>query len=104
MYLVPSGPVANITGFADGPYSVTLMWTPPPNDQHNGVLTGYVINVAILENDGHFNLISQNSSLKLATLKPFRTYTFAIAAMTVVGVGPTRDLITIKTPPTGKIQ
>ena len=102
MYLVPSGPVANITGFADSPYSVTLMWIPPPNDQHNGVLTGYVVNVAILENNGSFSQISQNSSLILDTLKPFRTYTFAIAAMTVVGVGPTGDLITIKTPPTGK--
>ena len=78
------------------------MWTPPPNDQHNGVLTGYVINVAILENNGSFSQISQNSSFTLDTLKPFRTYTFAIAAMTVVGVGPTGDLITIKTPPTGK--
>ena len=80
------------------------MWTPPPIDQHNGVLTGYVINVAILENNSSFSRISQNSSLILGqdTLKPFRTYTFAIAAMTVVGVGPTGDLITIKTPPTGK--
>ena len=78
------------------------MWTPPPNDQHNGVLTGYVVNVAILENNGSFSQISQNSSFTLDTLKPFRTYTFAIAAMTVVGVGPTGDLITIKTPPTGK--
>ena len=78
------------------------MWTPPPNDQHNGVLTGYVVNVAILENNGSFSQISQNSSFTLDTLKPFRTYTFAIAAMTVVGVGPIGDLITIKTPPTGK--
>ena len=102
LYTAPSGPVTSITGYADSAYSVSLTWNPPPDDKHNGILTGYVVNVTVLENNGSFSLVTKNSSLVLDTLKPFRTYMFAIAPMTVVGFGPTGVLFTIKTPQAGK--
>ena len=102
LYTAPSGPVTSITGYANSPYSVSLTWNPPPDDEHNGILTGYVVNVTVLENNGSFSLVTKNSSLVLDKLKPFRTYMFAIAPMTVVGFGPTGVLFTIKTPQTGK--
>ena len=99
---VPSGPVVNISGYAADSHSINLMWSPPPAEQHNGIIIGYVINVTVLENNDTYSLVSQTSSTLLNTLKPYRTYTFAIAARTVIGMGPTGKLITIKTPQTGK--
>ena len=100
---VPSGPVVDISGYAASSHSIKLMWSPPLAEKHNGIIVGYVINVTVLENNDTYSLVSQTSSALLSTLKPYRTYTFAIAARTVIGVGPTGKLLTIKTPQTGKL-
>ena len=94
----------NISGYAAGSDSINLMWNPPLAEQQNGIIVDYVINVTVLENNDTFSLVTQTSSALVNTLKPHRTYTFAIAARTVIGAGPTGKLLTIKTPQTGKSQ
>ena len=64
------------------------MWDFPPPDAQNGVITGYIINITVLETGGIFQLFSDTTSLGLNFLRPFTTYICVIAAQTAVGVGP----------------
>ena len=91
----------NFIANATTPYSAFLTWSPPPFEQQNGVITGYVINVTVLGSNISFTLYSNTSSYFVNTLKPFRTYICIIAAQTSIGMGPFGQLFILRTPQAG---
>ena len=81
---------------------VNITWTPPPNDQRNGIIQYYQIKVFIAETSEYFNIQTANFSLTLTDLHPDYTYTVSIAAVTI-GTGPFSTIQSVTTPEDGKL-
>ena len=67
--------------------SITLSWSPPPEDQLNGVLRHYVVIIEETDTSRNTTLTSISPQVVLSDLHPFYTYNFAVCAVTT-GVGP----------------
>ena len=72
-------------------------------EDQNGGITGYVINVTVLETGTTFLLYSSTNSLVVSSLKPYRTYVCIIAAQTSIGTGPFGIQFVLQTPEDGKM-
>ena len=101
-YSAPSGPPQNIQGSASSSRSVSLAWAPPLLEDQNGIITGYAINVTVMETREYFALFSNTNSLTVGSLRPFSTYLFKIAGETAAGGGTFSAVITVNTPEDGK--
>ena len=55
---------------------------------HNGIITGYFVNVTNFESDITIQLFTSSTTLIVDSLEPFTVYTITIAAQTAVGAGP----------------
>ena len=104
LYPGPSGPPENLHVEIQSSTSVTVTWDPPPTESQNGIITGYFINVTLLENEDVFQLFSVAKKLLIDTLKPFKSYDFVIAAQTSAGIGPYSRTVTTRTPEDGKFM
>ena len=76
---------------------ITLLWDPPPADAQNGIITQYRINITEVETGRFFTLFSATTSVNVTSLHPYYTYNCAIAAATMIGVGPYTSVITVVT-------
>ena len=85
------------------PYSVLLTWNPPPSEDRNGPIIGYIINVTVLQTGEKFQLSSNVPTLLVESLRPFTTYVCVFAALTPVGIGPFSNTYIITTPEDGKL-
>ena len=103
-FSAPSSSPQNFTAIATSSDSVFLTWDPPEADQQNGVITGYVINVTVVETGETFQLFSSTNTLTVESLMPFTTYVCVIAAQTSVGTGPFSITISVQTDEAGMIQ
>lgn len=100
----PSTPPRNFEGNATSSRSISLAWDPPLFEDQNGVIVSYTINVTLLETGEEFQLSTDAHSLLLDSLRPFGTYSFIIAAETVVSEGPFSTVLTIATPEDSKLH
>ena len=101
-FIVPSGSPQTFNTTVLSPYSADLTWAPPSPEEQNGVITGYIINVTILQNSVNFLLYSNTTSLTVTSLRPYRNYICIIAAITSIGIGPYSTTVTVTTPQDGK--
>ena len=99
--LVPSGFPQNFLAVATSPRSILLTWILPLPQDRNGIITGYFINATLVET-GETLQQSSNSTSFTMNARPYTTYLFVIAAVTVAGRGPFSTEISIKTPESGK--
>ena len=97
--IVPSAPPENIITTDVSTTYVRLNWTPPPTEHHNGVITGYVVRVTMANTQESYNLTSNTAELLVDSLTPDNEYIFAVAAQTVIGIGPFSATITQQTKP-----
>lgn len=81
--------------------SATISWNPPPDDEINGIIIRYVINVTIVETGDTFQLNSTTTTLTVNALTPYTTYVCIIAAVTSAGIGPFSTQFTLITPEDG---
>lgn len=93
----PSGPPVNATPITLTSRSIALQWEPPFPEDRNGPITGYRINVSMVERGETFSITSVTPHLHLDMLLPYTTYVFTIAASTEVGYGPYSIAISIRT-------
>ncbi|CAI8041621.1 Tyrosine-protein phosphatase Lar [Geodia barretti] len=94
---VPSGPPQEIEVNALSSRTALLMWQPTNNDQLNGVLTGYVINVTEIEIGNQNQIVTQGAQYTFHNLNPFYHYSFLVAAVTV-GQGPFSAIFSLQMP------
>ena len=99
--LAPSGFPQNFLAVATSPRSILLTWILPLPWDRNGIITGYLINATLVET-GEMLQQSSNSTSLVMNARPYTTYLFIIAAVTVAGRGPFSTEISIKTPESGK--
>ena len=82
--------------------SIILEWEPPILGEQNGIITGYVVNIAVESGNVNFQFNITSLSLLVEGLTPFTTYSCRIAARTIVGIGPYSPAITALTLQDGK--
>ena len=99
---VPSAPVQNPVVSLVTSESASLTWEPPNEEDHNGMLIGYSINVTVGSTGASFTLTSVANSISITSLKPFTVYTCQIAALTLVGAGPYSIAFSVMTLQSGK--
>ena len=101
----PSGTPEWLTIECSHPTSVRLYWIAVPEDQWNGIITGYSIriegpdstrNIQTATTVSDWTRIRRSHSLiedtytskKVSGLRPSTEYTFSVSAKTVAGSGP----------------
>jgi receptor-type tyrosine-protein phosphatase Q len=94
---VPSGSPQEIEGSALSSSSLLLTWQPPPDEQLNGILTGYVVNMTEAETGNQYQILTDRDQYTLQDLHPFYRYTVIVAAVTV-GPGPFSGIFPFQMP------
>ena len=100
----PSGPPLNVSPTSLTSHSIALLWEPPLPEDRNGPISGYRINVSIVETGETLVLSSVTPRIHLNTLIPYTTYVFTITASTDVGYGPYSSTFVIRTLEEGTIH
>lgn len=101
-FIAPSSPPENFVAMPTDPRTVFLTWDPPPPEDRNGPIIGYIINVTVVGTGEMFQLTSPTNTLRVSSLRPFSTFVCVIAARTPVGLGPFSTTVTVTTPEDGK--
>ena len=85
---VPSSPPQNVTLTGDDPASLIVSWDPPLEINHNGVITGYVIDYTRV---GSNDMMSVNgnsgTTYTISGLVAYVNYSVIVAAVNVNGTG-----------------
>ena len=75
------------------PSSLRVSWQPPPEIDHNGIITGYVIKYTRSGGLSYMVTVGiRRTTRKITELVPFVEYSVTVAAMTSSGTGPSSDL------------
>ena len=88
-HAAPSGYPLQVAGSSTSPTTILLTWSPPSMSDHNGVLTGYVIQATEIDTQltiQHATSVANNFTI--SSLNPFSNYLCTVAAKTSVGLGP----------------
>ena len=69
--------------------SLVVSWQPPPEEDHNGVITGYVIQYTRVGISDAMNVtVTSGTTHTITGLVSFVNYSIEVAAMTTNGTGP----------------
>ncbi len=96
MYVAPSHPPIEVQAIDIGAYNITLTWSPPLEEYHNGVIRSYSIGVLEVESGHSFVVRTLDLEHSLLHLHPYYTYNISVAAATV-STGPYSPNISVKT-------
>ena len=79
-----------------------MIWDPPQPDQRNGIIRRYAINITTLtDQQTVFHSLLTTTSHTVSSLRPYSSYSCAVAAETGAGRGP-HVTQTVRTPEDGK--
>ncbi len=95
LLLVPSGPPTNFTLSPLSSTSVQLSWDLPLPEYRNGIVRQYIIHVQLPVGE-ILSYATSSNSYAVSGLRPYTTYFFSVAAVTV-GEGPTTERIVAQT-------
>ena len=105
IYVGPSAPPQNVTTMVIGLTSISVSWNPPPIPDQNGDIIGYQLVITNVNRSSSLvnvvNVTNMTSYVAI-NLQEFEVYSFEIAAMTVIGLGPFSDVVTNQTFEDGK--
>ena len=99
---MPSAPPQEVQARSLSSSSVVLTWQLPPEDQLNGVLRGFLVNVTEAETGHQYQTSVDSTTYTLEGLHPFYRYSFIIAAVTIEP-GPFSEVITLQMPQDGML-
>ena len=95
-----------MTGIALSPTSILLTWSSPLANDHNGVITSYVIKVT--EINTQFVITQQTlheaENTTVTSLSPFSNYLCTVAAQTSAGLGPFGPGQVVQTQESGRLS
>ena len=81
--------------------SLLLEWNPPSPGTENGIIQNYTVIVTEQQTGMTSQYTSVDNFIMISSLHPYYTYTVTVAAVTVVGSGPT-NVLTVELPEDGK--
>ena len=101
-YAVPTASPDSIQSMIVNSTAIIITWLPPVLDDQNGIITAYIINLSLEDNDTvPLQYTTSSLSVMLVELYPFSTYIVFVAAETGVGRGPFSSGLRISTPEDG---
>ena len=83
------------------PNSASLLWSPPPIDQQNGLIRYYIIHCTPAGSAPMINTTSNTTEITIQNLLPFYQYSCTVAAFTIA-TGPTSIVLTFTLPEAGE--
>ena len=100
-YTVPSAPPERFNASSIDPNTLNLEWSLLSPGTENGIILYYTVTLTEQETGATSQNTSVDNYITISSLHPYYTYVARVAAVTVVGSGPTNTL-TIKMPEDGK--
>ena len=102
----PSSPPQNVRVTGVDPASLMVAWQPPPEIDHNGMITGYEIQYT---RDGSNNQMTRNVNSETARnillrLNPFVCYSVIVAAVNSAGNGVFNNNMIVRSGEDGKLN
>ena len=79
------------------PSALRVSWQPPPEIDHNGVITGYVIEYTRSGGSSDMVTVTSGTMRTILGLAPFVEYSVRVAALTSSGTGPNTDPPVVQT-------
>ena len=103
IYLIaaPSAAPLAVQAFPSSSYNITILWSPPPEIDRNGVIIYYEIQLTETETGTEFQWTSPELTTTRGSLHPHFHYEFRVAARTSIGTGPSSAVETVQTLPAG---
>ena len=97
-HLVPSAPPNNVTGFVINSTSISLSWEPPADEELNGLLREYQVDITEVETGTTFQLstLATETTIIISSLHPYYNYLCSVSAVTI-GLGPFSQILTFLT-------
>ena len=77
--------------------SLSLDWDLPVLIDRNGPITGYMVNLTVLEDHSVLLHFASASEIDVANLHPYYTYSCMVQARTSAGVGPYSSPVSVRT-------
>ena len=86
-FTVPSGPPQGLTAAPTNARTLVLTWRPPGEEERNGMIRGYTINVTGVLSGQTRQFETEDTRLTVESLHPYYSYNCSVAARTI-GLGP----------------
>ena len=86
----PSSPPLNVMVTSVDPASLMVSWQPPPPIDHNGPITGYMIQYTRVGSSNPMTM-EGNSGITISGLVAFVNYSVTVAAVNSAGTGTFSD-------------
>ena len=83
--------------------TVLMQWSPPPPEDHNGVITKYIVNITSQNTASYRQVNVTGTSALIINLVASFTYYLSMSAHTV-DTGPYSSYVVITLPQDGKIS
>ena len=100
LYLVPSGPPTNFVTTSVDSRTINLTWSPPRQQEQNGILRYYVVLIQSEFSVDRRNVSSSQLSITVTGLQPYTVYNCSVSVGTI-GLGPFSLIKQIHTPEDG---
>lgn len=101
---VPSGYPQFVQGNSTSPSGIYLSWSPPAENEQNGEIIQYIINVTHADTLDTVQYFTTKTFIYITGLDPYTTYVCVVATETAVGVGPFSNLYFIQTLEDGQLH
>ena len=104
LLIAPTGPPQSVEVVVINSTSVKMTWSSPLEQDTNGILRHFVINIT--KNTGGTQLVTlsaEHLSFTARDLQPYTSYYISIAAVTVA-IGPFSGEITVEMPEAGELK
>jgi len=85
---VPSGPPQALTATPSDAWTLILTWSPPAEEDRNGVIRGYRVNITEVTTGQAQMFETEELQLTVQSLHPHSSYYCGVAARTAIGLGP----------------
>ena len=83
----PTAPPENLLATPLDSRSLRITWQPPVEEERNGIIRRYVINITELNSGNEYQLENASTEITVQDLHPFYRYSYSVAAETVT-LGP----------------
>ena len=102
-FVAPDSSPENLTVTSLSSSSISLAWSPPSLDSHNGIIREYRINVTEVQTGSVYVFTTSTTAIVVPSLHPYYDYRCAVSAYTV-DIGPYSEVLVITTPEDGQLQ
>lgn len=98
--IVPSSPPRELTGVNSSSSSLLITWSPPIQEDQNGIIQGYNISYFAAPNGSVTDMSTSETTINITGLLFYTQYNVSVAAYTSVGTGPS-DSTVVRTDSSG---